>query len=150
MVMCKHEKPNKGLSDNWMTPLEIINKLGAFDLDPCGDVRHKTANTIYPSNGLSSDWFGRVWLNPPYSSVGSWLEKLAQHGSGVALVFARTDTKWAQKILPITDSVFFLSGRIKFQSFERDVRGTAGAPSMFLSFGERPEWGKYFKGWVAK
>ncbi len=152
MGISQHEKPNKGATDEWWTPIEIIKSLGCFDLDPCGDLRHKTASVIFDRNrgGLAAEWNGRVWLNPPYSEVGTWLDRLVNHGQGIALVFARTDTKWAQRVLPQADSVFFLSKRIKFQSPVRDSPWTAGAPSMFLSFGERPMWNKYFKGWIAK
>lgn len=30
-----HQRPNAGLSDDWLTPPEIIEALGPFDLDPC-------------------------------------------------------------------------------------------------------------------
>ena len=107
MAIGKHEKPNKGKTDVWLTPLEIINDLGEFDLDPCGEADHLTAKTIYSSNGLEKEWFGKVWLNPPYSEVEKWLKKLAEHGNGIALVFARMETKWAQTIIPQCSSVFF-------------------------------------------
>jgi hypothetical protein len=46
MSIGKHERPNKGATDIWLTPLEIIDALGPFDLDPCGEQFHKTAKTI--------------------------------------------------------------------------------------------------------
>lgn len=147
--MSSYEKPNKGKSDTWLTPLEIVNKLGEFDLDPCGFRYHPTARNHFYENGLTKKWYGRVWLNPPYSEVGSWLEKLENHGRGIALVFARTDTKWAQAMLPKATSVFFLSKRIKFLKSDFTAPPwTCGAPSMFLSFGEKPLWP--FEGWEAK
>jgi hypothetical protein len=51
----KHEKPNRGETDIWLTPLDIISPLGDFDLDPCGEAFHKTANTIYTERGLSKE-----------------------------------------------------------------------------------------------
>ena len=135
-----HEKPNKGETDVWLTPPSIIERLGPFDLDPCGELHWPTAKTIYTARGLEQPWFGRVWLNPPYSEVGDWLERLADHGSGIALVFARTETKWAQKILPRATSVWFPAGRFKFHKPDGTVKGCAGAPSMFLAFGEKPDW----------
>jgi hypothetical protein len=150
MSISSHEKPNKGATDIWLTPLEIINKLGHFDLDPCGESFHKTANTIYTENGLEKKWFGRVWLNPPYSEVEKWLNRLCEHGNGIALVFARVDTKWAQKIMPKADSVFFPNRRLYFLTKELERKGNAGAPSMFLSFGEIPEWKNVMKGIVCE
>jgi len=135
-----HETPNKGATDVWLTPLNIIQKLGPFDLDPCGEAHWPTANQIYTEQGLEREWFGRVWLNPPYSEVDIWLDKLAQHGNGVALVFARTETKWAQKAMKKASSGFFPAGRFKCHMRDGSTKGNAGAPSMFLAFGEKPKW----------
>lgn len=148
MSFGKHEKPNKGNTDIWLTPIEIINSLGEFDLDPCGESSHKTAKTIYTKNGLEMDWFGRVWLNPPYSEVGKWLDKMIEHNSGICLVFARMDTKWAHGIIPKSKSVYFPNKRISFLTKEMKKKGNAGAPSMFLSFGEIPDWEKIGNGLV--
>jgi len=145
-----HERPNKGATDVWLTPLSIIQALGEFDLDPCGEPHHKTAKEIYTEAGLERTWHGRVWLNPPYSEVGTWLDRLAEHGHGIALVFARTETVWAQRILPKADSVFFPAKRFTFLKEDGSIPpGNAGAPSMLLSFGERPMWERVFSGWRA-
>ena len=148
MSIGKHEKPNQGATDIWLTPLNIINTLGPFDLDPCGESHHPTANTIYTQGGLEREWFGRVWLNPPYSAVETWLNKLIEHGNGIALVFARLDTKWAQAIIPHTSSVFFPKGRLCFLTKELTTKGNAGAPSMFLSFGPIPNWKRLGSGLI--
>lgn len=140
-----HESPIKGATDVWLTPLSIISALGPFDLDPCGEAHWPTGKTIYTTDGLQKDWFGRVWLNPPYSEVEKWLDRLAEHGSGIALVFARTETRWAQKILPKASSVFFPARRITFHRRDGSTKGNAGAPSMFIAFGETPVWP--FAGW---
>jgi hypothetical protein len=146
--MNRHERPNKGDTDVWLTPLNIIHALGEFDLDPCGEIYHKTAKTIYTENGLKQKWFGRVWLNPPYSNVFRWLLKMLFHNHGIALVFARMDTEWCQQILPHCSSIFFPKGRIKFLTPELKTKGTAGAASMFLSFGEIPDWNKLGAGLI--
>jgi hypothetical protein len=95
-------------------------------------------------DGMAESWPVQdlVWLNPPYDrrAIGGWLDKLASHlGGGVALVFARTDTDWAQRIaFPCASAVLFMRGRITFC----DETGTpapapAGASSMFVAFGDR-------------
>lgn len=49
---------------------------------------------MWTEGGLESPWIDRVWLNPPYGrETGLWLRTLAAHGSGIALVFARTETE---------------------------------------------------------
>lgn len=137
---------HKGKTDVWLTPLELIAPLGRFDLDPCGEADHKTADTIYTENGLEKPWFGKVWLNPPYSSLYPWLKKLADHadsgGCGIALVFARTDTAWFQEIADRSTGLFFPKGRIKFQRKDGSTPGSPGAPSVFIDFRLKPDWEK--------
>jgi len=136
-----HEKPIKGKTDCWLTPLEMIRKLPKFDLDPCGQKNHNTANKIYSEkeNGLTLPWNGFVFLNPPYSQVGLWLEKMREEIKTndircITLLFARTDTKWFQKFSPLCTNIFFLKGRIKFLTPAFETLHTATAPSIFLTF----------------
>jgi hypothetical protein len=60
------------------------------------------------------------------------------------------DVKWAQKIIPKATSVFFPKGRLFFLTRELKRKGNAGAPSMFLSFGEIPDWRKMGEGLIWK
>lgn len=52
-----HQRAYKGKTDEWLTPPEIIRKLGPFDLDPCSPVKRpwETAKNHYTeeNNGLS-------------------------------------------------------------------------------------------------
>jgi|WetSurMetagenome_2_1015567.scaffolds.fasta_scaffold336426_2 hypothetical protein len=139
----------KGKSDIWLTPLWIINALGEFDYDPCGELYHKTAKHINDKFGLERQWVGKVWLNPPYSEAGKWLDKLAKHNLGTALLFNRMDTKSLQKHVQIASSVFFLEGRIKFLKPNLTEGHNAGCGSMLLSYGYTPCYSK-LKGWKAK
>lgn len=152
MGISDHEKAGKGATDVWLTPLEIVNALGTFDLDPCGELFHPTAKKIFTENGLQKEWFGRVWLNPPYSEVGLWLDKLYESRvSGVALVFNRSDTKWFQKQIRLCSHAFLPAGRIKFLTKDLETKGNAGAPSVFLSYLEDPDWSKLpMKGYKIK
>lgn len=49
-------------SDEWYTPLELVEALGEFDLDPCAPVRPlwKTAARMVnkEQDGLSIEWGG--------------------------------------------------------------------------------------------
>lgn len=147
--LAAHEKAKTGSTDVWLTPLNIVHTLGLFDLDPCGESDHLTAHKIYTENGLEKEWYGRVWLNTPYSEVSLWLDKMANHNNGIALVFARLDTKWAQKTIPKCTSVFFPARRISFLNKGRQKsKNNAGAPSMYLSFGEIPDWLKLGPGLI--
>lgn len=129
---------HKGKTNTWLTPLNIIRQLGDFDLDPCGFSEHKTANKIIilPEDGLLFNWFGRVWLNPPYGNEQSvWMNKMLDHGNGIALLFARLETKWIQPY--IQNGFFQLQGRIKFLNDRFEEETTAGAPSMLIPFGRK-------------
>jgi len=139
-------------TDTWLTPLWIIEALGGdFDLDPCGFHKHRTASLIYqlPMDGLEHPWHGKVWLNPPYSDAKTWLNKLAVHGHGTALVFNRADTKTMQEHFRKASSVFFIEGRIRFLKEDLSQGGNAGTGSMLLSYGYTPDYLK-LKGWKAK
>lgn len=59
---------HRAQTTTWLTPLNITDALGEFDLDPCGYPGWPTANDLIclPDDGLAADWYGRVWLNPPY------------------------------------------------------------------------------------
>lgn len=128
---------HEGKTNTWLTPKWLVESLGEFDLDPCGahgwDLAKQTMRLPF-IDGLEAEWYKRVWLNPPYGRhIGKWLNKLQQHGNGIALVFARTDTKWFHDLKP--DLIFFLKGRIKFLREDFTEDSNAGHGSMLLCFG---------------
>ncbi len=135
-----------GETNEWYTPVEIFIALNCyFDLDPAapvGGVPWVPAGNhfSYHDDGLAQSWYGRVWLNPPYGPhTASWLAKLAAHGDGIALVFARTDVRWFQSIAARAAIVCFVAGRIRFVPPEPRIGRNghnAAAPSCLLAFGE--------------
>lgn len=128
--------------DEWLTPPHIVNALGPFDLDPCAPrIRPwPTAARHYDitSNGLSQPWSGRVWLNPPYGTeAAKWMQRMAQHNRGTALIFARTETAvFHDWIWPTARALLFLRGRLHFH-FTDGTRApaNAGAPSVLIAYG---------------
>jgi len=128
-------------SDEWLTPPNIIDSLGAFDLDPCSPGERRPWDTAaqhygIEDDGLRQDWSGRVWMNPPYASAGAWMRRLAGHGHGTALLFARTETRmWFECIWPEATGLLFLKGRIKFRYVSGKEAGTAAAPSVLIAYG---------------
>ena len=125
----------------WLTPPNLVLKLGEFDLDPCSPIDalflHAKNNFTTIDDGLSKDWFGRVYLNPPYGrGMELWLEKLKFHGNGIALIFARTETKcFFEHIWNDSDAILFVKGRIRFYHISGVQAGTPGAPSVFIAYG---------------
>ncbi len=136
-----HERMADG-KDEWLTPKWIVDAIGKFDLDPCSPVNRPWETAVRHltqiDDGLAHDWDGRVWCNPPYgSATGIWMDRLANHGNGVALTFARTETKWFhESVWNRADSVFFFKGRLCFYHVDGTKGGTAGAPSCLISYGK--------------
>jgi hypothetical protein len=132
-------------SDVWLTPPEILDALGPFNLDPCAAPEPRpwpTAHLHYWTprhNGLLEPWSGRVWLNPPYSREAvRWLQRMAAHGNGIALTFARTETTWFfETVWHAASAILFLEGRLHFhQQNGRRAEANAGAPSVLVACGE--------------
>lgn len=129
-------------TETWLTPPEIIKALGPFDLDPCAAPSPRPWPTAarhieLPEDGLTAAWSGRVWLNPPYGrAVGDWLGKLATHGRGTALVFARTETEWfGPTVWKAATAVLFIESRLHFHHADgRRAANNSGAPSVLVAY----------------
>lgn len=128
--------------EDWLTPPFIIDQLGPFDTDPCSPLPRPwdTAKTHYTiaTNGLNQPWHGRVWLNPPYGNeTWKWMSRLAQHGNGIALIFARTETAtFFPWVWNHATAILFIRGRLNFYTKEGRRGGVAGAPSCLIAYGE--------------
>ena len=61
--------------------------------------------------------------------------KLAAHGDGLALVFARTDTAWFQRIATEATALCFVGGRLRFHRPDGTPGATAPSPSLLVAFG---------------
>lgn len=147
----------------WLTPPSIIEALGPFDLDPCAPIEqpYPTARERFTilDDGLLLPWRGRVWLNPPYENaqIERWLGRLALHGRGTSLIFARTETDafW-NHVWEGATAVLFMRGRINFHVGEGfseiayrggrvvpgktylagdRAKGNAGAPTVLCAYG---------------
>jgi phage N-6-adenine-methyltransferase len=127
-------------SDDWPTPQafydELAREFGGFDLDPCASADNaKCPRFFTPANdGLTQEWAGRVFMNPPYGrSIGDWMRKAyesAQAGAlVVCLVPSRTDTRWWHDYAA-KGEVRFIKGRLKFG----DGKHPAPFPSAVVIF----------------
>lgn len=124
---------------DWETPWELFEELHrefGFTLDVCAEEHNtKLGNYFSPEDdGLSQDWSGNTcWMNPPYGrEIGKWVEKShseAQKGvTVVALLPARTDTRWFHNFIYKQAEIRFLKGRIKFVG----AKNSAPFPSMIV------------------
>jgi phage N-6-adenine-methyltransferase len=114
-------------TDEWSTPLHFFDRLaaefGGFDLDPCCLPSSAKAPLYYTpeTDGLSAEWRGKVWLNPPYGrTIGAWTTKARESVEGgsadlvVGLVPARTDTEWWHRDVLAASEVRMVRGRLRF------------------------------------
>lgn len=131
-------------STTWLTPPEILIPLGDFDLDPCAAPSPRPWSTAarhieLPEDGLSAEWGGRIFCNPPFGrEAAAWLEKMAQHGNGIALVPARTETAmFYRSVWGVATGVLFLRGRPHFHRAD-GVRAlfNSGAPICLIAYGQ--------------
>lgn len=134
-------RPSAATHD-WLTPPEIVTALGPFDLDPCASVGQPWATAIRqiapPDDGLAAKWSGRVWLNPPYGPhTAAWLARIAGHGDGIALVFARTETAMFQRFVwPYADALLFMAKRPHFHRPDGTrAAGNSGGPMVLIAYG---------------
>jgi hypothetical protein len=133
--------------EEWYTPPEILESVldvfdGEIDTDPCSNSHEKPnipAKTLFTKDddGLSQEWFGRTYMNPPYGDVlPQWIEKIVneyQNGGvteALVLVPNRSDTRWYRMI---HDYPFCaIDGRLKFSG----SKNSATFPSVVFYLGE--------------
>lgn len=128
-------------SDEWATPPEIFEQLDAefhFNLDVCAtDHNHKCANYFTKADDGLKKFLGgwRVFCNPPYSQISSWVKKAYEesHKPGTVIVLlipARTDTRYFQEYIYHRAEIRFIKGRLKFG----DSKNSAPFPSMLAIY----------------
>ena len=120
------DRPEGWTSDRWATPWPLLRELetryGAFDLDPCCEPHTAKAPAFYTvdDDGLSKPWFGRVFINPPFSSPRPWCDRAAEAvktGEAemvVMLLPCATDTAWFHEVVWPNATLHFLRGRVRF------------------------------------
>lgn len=122
--------PREVTIDDFYTGATIIEAartaMGGIDFDPAS---HAYANTVVKAmrfltiadDGLSRDWGGRVWLNPPFSQWAEWVDKIMREWTSgrvsTMCVLCATRTLTAQYFSPIHENctaMCVLRGRIPF------------------------------------
>lgn len=140
MTLGSHQQ-SVGKSQDHISPKRIITATGPYDLDPCAAIVRPwdCARVNWTSHGLERDWFGFVYLNPPFNRyiVGSWIAKLAQHNNGIALLHARSEAAWFEPIWQQAAAILFMADRIKFcRPDGSEQPANSGAPPVLAAFGD--------------
>jgi len=133
-------------TDQWATPQDFFNELNNefhFNLDVCADENNKKCKRYFDKkeNGLYQSWTGyRCFMNPPYGrQIKDWIKKasLSKAEIVVAILPARTDTRWFHDYIYNKTEIRFLKGRLKFGN----SKNSAPFPSMVVIFRNAPPCG---------
>ena len=132
-------------TDQWSTPQEFYDKLNAefhFTLDAAADESNHKCDKYFTAydDGLSQQWSGTVWCNPPYCrQAGKWVKKAYEaslNGTTVVMLLpCRPDVSYFHDyILPYAE-IRYIRGRLKFGG----SKNSAPFPSMVVVFGGKDE-----------
>lgn len=135
-------------SEEWYTPAAIVDAvhwtLAGIDIDPCSNSHEKPnvpAKVLYTKedDGLTKDWNGRLYMNPPYGrEVALWVNKAIEEieagrvTEAVILVAGRMDTQWFKALGDVCLAWCAIEGRLNFS----DSKNSAPFPSAVFYYGE--------------
>lgn len=145
----------------WRTPDEFFNRLDdqhCFSLDAAASQQNAQCSQFFTEedDALTQDWSGHtVFCNPPYGrGLKHWVKKFFEEGlkpgtKVVALIPARTDTRYFHDYCMRAKRISFIKGRLKFLNDNGEELAPAPFPSMVVEFdGEHdvPEFGVIIQG----
>lgn len=128
----------------WYTPAGIIESarlvMGSIDLDPASNsVANEVvkADTFYTQedDGLSRDWYGNVFMNPPYARgmVSEFCNKLVSEDGNITqwivLINCISGTPYFHRLLDVSNVFCFVRGFLRFGG----PTGSAPQKSMYSS-----------------
>jgi phage N-6-adenine-methyltransferase len=140
----------------WYTPAKYIDLarqvMGGIDLDPASS---DAAQTVVQAekyftikdDGLTKEWHGRVFINPPYKqpAIIHFVKRLTDQVTignikqAILLVNNSTDTEWFHCAANACAAVCFTRGRIKFENHERQELAMPTQGQAFFYFGDDVE-----------
>ena len=127
---------------NWETPQDLFDELDNefnFTIDVCAEKWNAKADRFWTEedDALEQDWSGeRCFMNPPYGrQIKDFIAKAATSNADlvVALIPARTDTRYFHEYIYNKAEIRFLKGRVRFLREGEDPPGkVAPFPSMIV------------------
>jgi ParB family chromosome partitioning protein len=143
-----------GKEVEWFTPKFIIEYsrtvMGSIDTDPasCHDAQNYIkAKQFYTkeTNGLIHNWYGTVFLNPPFTMNKQFIEKLIKEinqnrvEQAILLTHNCTEVKWWHNALNNASSLCILNKRLAFICGTDMKSKTANRGQTIMYFGDRIE-----------
>jgi phage N-6-adenine-methyltransferase len=153
----------EGTGENeWFTPAEYIelarSVLGDIDLDPAShqQAQQTIRATQYftkAEDGLTKQWYGRLWLNPPYAQplIAHFVSKMVTERSAghvtaaIMLTHNYTDTAWFHEAAAIADAICFMRGRVKFHELDGEIAAPTQGQAFFYFGSEAKNFAKQFR-----
>jgi ParB family transcriptional regulator, chromosome partitioning protein len=140
----------------WFTPAALIANvravLGGIDVDPasCAIANETVGAKVFytlADDGLSQQWFGRLFLNPPFCQplLSIFIDKLITELSAgnvteaILLAPQSSESKWFQKLAPTAAAMCFIAGRTKFVSPSGEVGSFPVFGHIFFYFGKNAD-----------
>ena len=106
-------------NDDLRTPAYVYKAFGRIDLDPCAGAETNIGTVNYAlernEDGLSLEWDGFVFCNPPFSEKKPWIEKMIRHGNGILLLPERGSTPWFGPLAEASGRYFVMRKKINFE-----------------------------------
>jgi hypothetical protein len=130
--------------DSYCTPSWLTVMLPEVDLDPCSNSRstvraRKTYSLERGEDGLRLPWRDAVFINPPYSDVYPWVDRLwncYDRSEGVTsagfLVNCDPSTKWWKVLCSVLPVRFDFDKRIQFDPPPGVTRSSNSKPQSLL------------------
>jgi len=131
---------------DWETPswlFELLDDHFNFECDVCADDRNYLVKNYFTKENscLNKEWYNMNFMNPPYGrKLPPFVEKAYNESKDygplskmtVALLPARTDTKWFHDYIYNKAEIIFIKGRLKFGGDSKNIKGAAPFPSMIV------------------
>lgn len=131
-MLCSPQNPISGRRRKHF--FDELNLEFCFQTDVCALPENAKCESFYTpeQDGLSQEWTGVCWCNPPYGrQIGKWVKKAAESNATVVMLLpARTDTKWFHDYILPNAEIRFIKGRLKFGG----RKNNATFPSMICVF----------------
>lgn len=154
--------PISSKDQTWATPWSVVRYLEAlfnleFDLDACAENHTAKAPCWFTKedDALTQDWFGNVFLNPPFGKGGKLQYQFIEYAIDqvhqgnakcvIALIPARTDTKLFHDLcVQYASRIYLVKGRINFiRPGTHNHETCATFPSMIVKFAKTPPGKKW-------
>jgi len=134
-----------GVNPDWETPQSLFDEACTKynvhpTLDVCASRQNKKCANFFSKrdNSLNKEYTESFFMNPPYGrNMDVWIEHaynqhIENNVTGMALVFAKTETIWWHSFVEGKSEVHFIKGRVKYEMNGQRSKNTAPYGSCWI------------------